>query len=156
MNKNILIIIVVLVLILLGAIWFRSNDGMDSDTQTATNEETPQPTERVMQSDAKTTLSAFPDGFPVESGISQSSGFKYIPANSLEQQSTVEYVSQKSLAENQTAFKAYLEASGFKTVNEAEDAQSAFYYATKDNNDLSVRIILKDGTVTVTASYLKR
>lgn len=115
----------------------------------------PSEKERVVRQEAAVSITAFPSGFPVGAGAA-GSGFKYVPANSTEQQSTLEYVSAKSLKENETIFKDYLAASSFKIVNKLEDSKSAFYYATKDNNDLSIRIAQSDGQVTVTASYLKR
>ena len=56
------------------------------------------PTERVIKHDIDVVLAAFPAGFPAGSEIQQASAYKYIPADSLEQQATIEYTSQRSFA----------------------------------------------------------
>ena|SRR3990167_11134161 len=160
MRKSLLTFLAVIVVGLLIALIVSERGpetATDQEEQKTTEEEIQvQDTERVIEQESETTLSAFPEGFPVEAAASNSSGFKYIPANSVSQQSTVEYVSQMTLAENGKTFKDYLAAAGYEMVNKLEEADILFYYATKDNNDLSIKIDSKDNVVTVSASYLKR
>lgn len=112
--------------------------------------------ERVVKQEAQATLSAFPEGFPVEAGAQNTGSYKYVPALSLEQQSTIEYVSKKSLTDNAKIFKDFLTLKGYTISNEVSEKGLGFYYATKDNNDLSIKIEEKNGQVTVSASYLRR
>lgn len=111
---------------------------------------------RVVKEDTKSVLSAFPAGFPAEAGVENKDSFKYVPANSTQQQSTVEYVSSQSLAENTKAFSTYLTANGYTITNKLEQGSLVFYYGTKADSDLSVKLEDKDGKVLVTASYLKK
>ena len=111
---------------------------------------------RVMKEDPGKTLAAFPAGFPAEAGAQGSGAYKYIPANSIEQQSTVEYVSQKTLTENAEAFLGYFNKAGFTVTNKSENSDLVFYYAQKGSEDMSVTIKRTDGKVSVSASYLTR
>lgn len=129
--------------------------GQQPGAETGKSEQTSK-TERVVKEDAKVTLAAFPEGFPVEAGASSTSGYKYIPANSASQQSTLEYVSQKSLAVNKQIFSDFLGKNGFAVVNKVEQPAFVFFYATKNQNDLSIKIEEKNKQVTVSATYLVR
>ena len=111
---------------------------------------------RVEKQSAATVLSAFPPGFPAEAGIESSAGYKYIPAKSTEQQSTLEYSSRITFAQNKKIFKDYLTSADWTITNKVEESNLAFYYGTKNNNDLSVKIKQMDNDVTVSVSYLKR
>lgn len=113
-------------------------------------------TEQVTKQDAKATLASFPEGFPAESGIEASSGYKYIPANSQSEQSTLEYTSKKSLAENKKIFTDFLAKSGYTVANKVEQAGLVFLYATLDQTDLSIKIEEKSGQVSVSATHLKK
>lgn len=159
MSKNSLVAVIVIVLLLVGVIIFNARQPFSQpSSQTPSSEDLSKPSsqERVIQAEAPSLLSGFPAGFPKEEEVNYPQSYKYIPANSLEQQSTVEYVSQKTLAENGKTFRDYLASAGFNVSNKNETANLLFYYATKDNNDLSIRIEQKNGQVTVSASYLKR
>lgn len=114
----------------------------------------PFPTQRVLNQETKNTLTVFPAGFPMEGQFTKS--FKYIPANSLLQQSTVEYESQATMAENQTIFLKYLADSGFQIANKTEEQNITFYYASKADADLSVMLKDQNGKIFVTASYLQK
>lgn len=114
------------------------------------------PTAHVVAQEAPAVLAAFPTGFPAEAGIENSRGYKFIPANSTNQQTTLDYISQKSLAENTEIFTNYLAQNGFSIVNKVELPNLVFLYATKDNNDLSLKMDEQGGIVTVSATYLTR
>ena len=114
-----------------------------------------QKTERVLAQNADLTSSAFPSGFPTEAGASASS-YKYIPANSTEQQFTVQWGSKKSMGENAKIFSDYFTAAGFNVVNKATPPDQVFYYATRDNDVLSVLVQRTSGTSQVSATYLLR
>jgi len=44
----------------------------------------------------------------------------------------------------------------FSIINRVDESDFAFFYATKDGNDLSISIEEQGGTVKISASYLKR
>lgn len=158
MKKNTLILVVALVAVLIVALLVaqqRPSDNRKRDNKT-TDLNTPADKDRVVKGDLQSILKAFPESFPVEAGAQQKDSFKYIPANSLEQQSTVEYVSQKSLAENGKIFREYLNSASFKIINKIEKPNLLFYYATREGNDLSVKIEAINQGVIVSATYLKR
>ncbi len=138
-------------------IWSVAGNQGAQPTQTLTNQNTAN-TEgpQVVKIKAATLLADFPQDFPMESGVENTESYKYLPAKSTEEQSTLEYVSKKSFRENKTIFTEYLDKAGFKISNRDERTGFAFYYATKDNNDLSIKIVERQGQVTVTASFLKR
>lgn len=151
-NKLITIITLLAAALLLVVIFQKPSSKQPHSTITDSGE--PQQTERVLGQDPSVVLAAFPPGFPAEAG--QSTGMKYLPANSTEQQHTLEYESVKTVASNQEIFSKYFTSPGFTILNEDVKSDSVFYYATKDGNDLSVRIWSEQGKVKVTASYLKR
>ncbi|OGE78953.1 MAG: hypothetical protein A2751_00215 [Candidatus Doudnabacteria bacterium RIFCSPHIGHO2_01_FULL_46_14] len=160
MKRNTLIILALAVAVLIILLFIAANKS-DKGSQPVSvskkdNLDQPYETERVVKQNTEASLSAFPQGFPVEAGAQAGDSYKYVPANSVEQQSTVQYTSNKSLEENGKIFRDYLAAAGFTIVNKLERADKLFYYASKDNNDLSVTISSIDGAVTVSATYLKR
>ena len=158
MKKNILIAGGVVALLVIAVIIFGkpTTNNFQSNLGNVSKEDmTPQNTERVIQADTKTVLSGFPDGFPAEKETAENS-YRYIPANSTEQQYTLQYESQKTLAENEKIFKDYFTSAGFQIVNKQESATDAFYYGTRDNSDLSILISSRDGKISISASYLAR
>ena len=160
MRKNIFAIVAVIVLGLVGILVYSGRTRTsESGTSSTVKQDDSQPKEtpvKVINQEAKITLSAFPEGFPTEKDALRGDSFKYIPANSQEQQSSLVYQSQKTLAANEKIFKEFFAKAGFKIVNQQETKTEAFYYTTLDNNDLSVQIKDQQNVVTVTASYLKR
>lgn len=160
MNKKVLVtLIVILAVVVVIAVALKG--GKRGGQQAGNNKQSadlskPAPKERVVKQEAAATLAAFPQGFPVEEAAQTSDSFKYVPANSTEQQSTVEYVSLKSLAENGKSFKDFMDKNGYKISNKVEQDNLLFYYGSKDSNDLSVKIQSAEGKVTVSASFLKR
>ncbi len=114
------------------------------------------PEVRVVEGDQRSILSSFPAGFPVEQQWNFLKGYRTIPANALESQYTVEYISNLSVSENAKIFKNYLQNAGFQISSAVQQSNHVSYYATKDNNDLSVVIVKQNDQVTVTASYLVR
>lgn len=164
MKRNIIIVLALVVALVVVALVMAGNKKGDSGTkdpavlekQRKEDLSKPYETERIIKQNTQASLTAFPEGFPLEDGARAGESFKYVPANSTAQQSTVQYVSNKSLAENGRIFKDYLDSSGFDTVNDLENDARIFYYATKDNDDLSISIESRNNTVTVSASYLNR
>lgn len=160
MKRNTIIIVVLAVAA--AVIWLivAGNKGNEASTPAPINKKDdlaqPYETERVVKQNTQAILSAFPDGFPVEAGVESTNSYKYVPANSTEQQSTIEYTSQKSLADNGKIFKDFLTASGFEIINEQTQGKNVFYYGKKDTSDLSILIRELTDSVTVSASYLKR
>lgn len=156
MKKEVLLLVVGLVVILVVAILVTSPRQSPTPSVLEDQSQAVSPEERVIKQEASQVMSAFPAGFPFEEEMTSSDSYKYIPANSKEQQSTINYVSQKTLAENAKIFKAYLEEAGFKITNKVEEKSQYFYYAAKDNSDLSILVQQKNDQVTVSLSYLKR
>jgi hypothetical protein len=158
MKKENLILIAVAV-VLLGAVLFwssRDSGPGGSENDTPVDMTKPSDEARVIKQDLEAVLSGFPEGFPVEPGAYNTDSFQYVPANSLEQQSTVQYISKKTLRENEFIFSEFLEEAGFEIANELIETNEVFLYATKDSNDLSIKIDEADGVVKVVASYLKK
>lgn len=150
------IIAIVAVVVVAGLVWL-GNSQFGKKPQLEDDLQKTVPEARVIKQDAQTTLSAFPAGFPVEEGAQNTDSYKYIPASSLEQQSTLDYVSKKSLADNARIFRDYLSKSGFAISNRVEEPDLVFYYATKGAEDLSIKIkISQEQEVSVSASYLRR
>jgi len=151
------IIAIVVVVLVIALVWLgRTQFGVAPEPKPGEDLSKPADQERVVKEDAEVILSAFPSGFPVEAGAQTSDSYKYIPAKSLEQQSTLEYVSQKSLTENAKIFRDYLSKAGFQISNKTELPDLMFYYAQKGTEDLSVKIKTQDEKVSVSASYLRR
>ncbi len=113
-------------------------------------------TPRLVRGEVKGVITAFPEGFPAEQGALHLDGYQYVPARSLELQSTVSYISQKTLAENGELMRDYLAAAGFEITNRVEKPGLLFYYATRGENDLSIQIAEDNNQVILSASYLKR
>lgn len=111
---------------------------------------------RVLHSDVKGVITSFPADFPLEAGVKISQSYKYVPANSLQQQATLDYLSKKTLAENGKIFTAYLKKSGYQMLNTMEKPNLLFRYGTKDGSDLSIRLAKAGDQVLVSASYLRR
>lgn len=109
-----------------------------------------------MDSEQGTILAAFPSGFPVEAQAIALKSYRLIPANSLENQYTLEYLSRLTAADNSRMFKAYLRDAGFSLTGSTDQTNQTFLYATKDRNDLSIVIVKQNDQVRVTASYLIR
>ena len=147
------VIVVVLVFVFSGG-----GSDSDSGSQTTDQAELVQPAEeqRIIQQTDEQVLADFPEGFPVEEGAQNTNSFKFIPANSLEEQSTMSYTSQRTLDENAIIFKSFMDENGFEIINEETDEDFRFFYATKDGNDLSVTIEELVGQVQVSVSYLQR
>lgn len=150
---------IVIMLAILLAVWLGSKVRLPGRLPGKTPAESERPrvkTEQIIKQNVQTTLSAFPGGFPAEEGIANSSGYKYIPANSLNEQSTLEYVSAKSLTENKQIFTEFLTKNGFEIVNRIDQPNLVFLYAKKEQNDLSVKIEARNQQIMVSANYLKR
>lgn len=160
--KKTAIIVVIIAAALVGLMIFSKSNQQPGAKKTQTEAERkadltkPYETERMVKEEAQVLLTGFPQGFPVEAGSQSSESFKYVPAQSVEQQSTVVYASKKTLAENGKTFRDYMASAGFEIINKDERDDGLFYYATKDNNDLSIKIDEKNGQVSVSATYLKR
>ncbi len=115
------------------------------------------PHAKIISQDPDLVLAAFPPGFPVEEGVKATEGFKYVPANSQETQSTLEYVSQKTVSQNSQIFRKFLADNNYQIVNKLEKPDLVFYYAQKDGNDLSLKIQkLEAAEIKVSVSYLER
>ena len=110
---------------------------------------------QVKKETSTEALAAFPAGFPVEAGAQSGNSYKYIPAKTTVEQSTVEYVSQKTLAQNGEIFRNYLAQAGFTIANKTEQTNWLFYYGTKGKEILSINLKADaSGKVTVSASYV--
>ena len=157
-NRNKIIIIAAIVLVLLIVLWANSPRQPANTNTTIQQEDLTKASDevRVVNTPTDEIVKEFPLAFPFEENFTSSNSFKYVPAQSLEQQSTLEYTSQKTLAQNRTAFTNYLQTAGFEILNKIESSDELFYYATKDNNDLTISVRLDDNGLKVGLSYLKR
>ena len=149
-HKEIIGAVVVLVIIALFVVFF-SGSFFGGDRLDVPSEEL-----RVVNQNSGRNLEAFPEGFPVEDGVEFHESFKYVPANSRDQQSTLAYLSSRTLSENASIFENFFSSNGFEVMNEVEDDGMHFYYARKGNDDLPIRLEDKSGRVLVEVSYLER
>lgn len=157
-SKN-LILAIVGVAVVLGILIFYSGNkqpGPATTANPATDLTRKSDKPRVVHADVKGILMTFPADFPVEAGAETTTGYKYVPANSLQQQSTLEYVSKKSLAENGKIFTSYFRKAAFKISNKVEQPSLLIYYGTKDQSVLTVKIQGLSGKVMVSASYVAK
>ena len=142
-----------IVLLLVLAFVF-SQTGNDSNTPDGNNvNQSSEP--QISEQSAEETLSAFPEGFPIEAGGGES-GYRYVPANSSQQQSTIEYVSTQTFSQTAAVFENYLEENEFSIINRVDEPDFAFFYATKDGNGLSITLQEIDGETKVSVSYLRK
>jgi hypothetical protein len=158
MKKNVLLGIVVAVLGLAAVVWFvQPTLNQPPEIKIPVKPDiTPQETERLAEEGPADVLNAFPSGFPAELDR-VSNSYKYIAPHSEELQATLAYTSGKSLADNKRIFADYLAAGGFTIVNSRDEQGLAFFYATRDNDDLSILIQEnQNGEVSVSASFLAR
>jgi hypothetical protein len=158
-TSTIVMVVVLAAIVLVGILVFsgpKGNTNAPANTQQNSSQSSTNTTPQVTQQTPTTVVSAFPAGFPVEAAAQNTASYKYVPAASSQQQSTLEYISQKTVAQNQKTFLDYLNANGFKIGNKVEKSDMVFYYATKDNNDLSITITKSGSDVKVSASYLKK
>jgi hypothetical protein len=152
MNKKTLLVVVILVAALVAALIIAPKlRTLSEKTGKGTNGSDK---EMVIQQEPAELMKVFPAGFPFEQGAQSTGSYQFIPAKSRGQQSTLTYISKKTLAENAQIFKTYLEKEGFKVTNKTEQKDLDFYYAAKDNKDLSILVQQKDNQVTVSVSYL--
>lgn len=158
MKKNAIIItaLIIVVAVVVYVLATRKSSNIPGPGENSANQQKIADKARVEKQPVATVLTAFPPEFPAEAGMESSAAYKYIPAKSAEQQSTLEYSSRKTFAENKKIFKDYLTSSGYAITNKVEESNLAFYYGTKNNNDLSVKIKQMDNVVAVSVSYLKR
>lgn len=108
----------------------------------------------ITEEDPEENVADFPEGFPLEDGVSFDESFKYVPVDSNQQQSTLSYSSNLSLEENMEIFEEFFANNGFRIVNQINQENMAFYYGEKDGNSFSLILEDKDGKVSVSASYL--
>ena len=152
MKKNVIIAAVLILAVAITVVLVQQTKKPKPPEVAKTNDNEPQ----VIKEDAAAILKALPQDLPIEEGLTATDSYKYIPAQSKEQQSTLEYISKKSFTENVKVFKDYLASKKYNISNKTEQPNLAFFYGTKDNNDLLIKIENKDNQVNVSISYLKR
>ncbi len=156
-TKKLLITLIGIIAVLVVVVGLSRNKAPNlSEQESDTTLNTPTAEPRVVKTESTVIAKEFPEGFPVEVTAQGSEGYTYIPANSVEQQSTLEFTSQKSVEENGKIYFDFINISGFKIVNSVEKKDLVFFYATKDENDLSITIKQGIGGTIVSVSYLKR
>lgn len=158
MQKNTIVTVIVL-LIILGAILVFSQKNQTPPTPASNPlaDLTKVASQaRTLHADVKGLLTTFPADFPLEAGAETTTGYKYVPANSLTQQSTLEYGSKLTLAENGKIFADYFSKAGFKITNKVEQPGLLIYYGTKNQSVLTVKVQKLAGKVTVSASYVAK
>ncbi len=153
-NKS-LFSLVGIVILLLAVVFFAQIPKRLSQNGSKEDLNKPSAKPSIVEENPQIILAAFPKGFPLEGGVTTSASFRYVPAQSEENQSTLEYVSKKSLLENGRIFRDYLAKSDFKVVNKIEEPKLLFYYARREGDDLSIKIEEQNQKVLVSASYLK-
>lgn len=155
-SKNVLYLLVGIVVLLLLVVVLGQRGVRGPGQEDEEGLSRPSALERTINQDARTLLQSFPADFPREEGVRYLNSFIYVPANSVEQQLTLEYVSGKSLAENFLSFKNFLAAQGYTITNEISEGDRGFYYANKAGNDLILKFDLENNQVKVNATYVKR
>lgn len=161
MNKKYFILVALVAVILVAVIVFNQQGQTPSEQASISsdneNEEIQiSDTEKVTQKEPSDLMKKFPAGFPFEEGVENQSGYQFIPAKSTDQQNTLTYTSKLTLKENAVIFKKFLDDNDFEISNKVEETNQYFYYATKDNNDLSILVQENLEQVTVSVSYLVR
>jgi len=105
--------------------------------------------DQAVVEDVKQAASAFPAGLPVEAGADKTTSYVYVPANTLDGQSVISYVSKKTVEENKVVFSEFLVKNGYGFMNKIETPAMVNYLATKGASQLGVVIMLQGKDVTV-------
>ena len=155
MKKNVVVIIILILAVAIVVVLMQKNKKTAPPKGPATAQQDPNKP-KVIKQGTTAILGTFPADLPIEKDITTTDSYKYIPAKSTEQQTTLEYVSKKSFAENVKIFSGYLASAGYKITNKTEKPTWEFLYGTKDNNDLAIRIEKQGEQAKVSVSYLKR
>lgn len=152
------LVVLVLILLLLSGGGFLSRIRETNQIDPKDDLTQPYSEERQFEEPASELVTDFPSGFPFEQGVEFSQAYKYIPANSLEQQSTLSYISELSLQDNVDRFEQFFEDNQYDIITDDFSDGVQFYFATKPENDISILLETSNSsdTVSVIVTNLKK
>jgi len=162
-NKTLRIIIgALIVLVLLYVFVFSGSTRGTKDTSDESDSMTSPvdiTLENVDISATATDEEKLPQGFPVDipvelANVTESYSATYEDAGFT--QYTVAYTSERSMNALGDEYSEYLDSNGYTITDDTSGEGFVSWYATKDNNDLSVLVSYQSDTVTVTLTYLAR
>ena len=151
--------LVILVVIIALFIWanlnFEEDDFEFTDTPENGGEEMAR-VEGLSDVAQDVVIGDFPEGLPIESGVVASESYRHIPGDDAGKQSTISYTSALSMEENFESFKSFIADNGYEIINEENEENVKFLYASDASSDLSVLVRFTGGQVLVNISYLDK
>lgn len=152
MRRKLVVIIIGVVVIIAAAVGWWMYKNREISTEIA-------PGQTLVTAQQGNIVSEFPRELIIEEGIAVSESYRIEYAEGGVGQPVAVYDSKLTMAENFTAFRAYLEDNGWRIRNEsAPDGSSvAFIYAVTDDADVNVTLEpMPDGKARVSISYVAK
>ena len=154
-NRNGLVggVIIVLLLLILLVLW-----GMKAPTDGGKTEGPREiaPGEILTDAPDGEIINGFPRELILEEDITTDESYSIAYADENMSQPVVSFHSKKSLAENITGYRVYLETNGWNITHQADadEAPSTFFYAYKENAETNITFVTDASGITVTISYV--
>jgi hypothetical protein len=151
-------LIVIVFILLFGVILFMYSGGRLKQEEVPTTQYTEENVvvDHTSLSGADKLPSGFPQEIPVDKDAEFTQSYKASYPDHRVVQYTVEYKSSSSVEEQITIYSDFFKKNGYESTLTSENETVKAYYATKNNDDISLVVSNLDGKAVVLITYLDR